>query len=52
MLESVDPLLVAYLPQDIRSTFFPFASVAALLLNLVIGYILASFGGRSIDCSL
>lgn len=47
MLESVDPMLVAYLPQDIRSTFFPFASVsiAALLLNLVIGYILASLIG-------
>lgn len=47
MLESVDPLLVAYLPKDIRSTFFPYASVslASLMLNLVIGYVLASLIG-------
>ncbi len=47
MLESVDPLLVAYLPKDIRSSFFPYASVslASLMLNLVIGYILASLIG-------
>ena len=47
MIESVDPLLVNFLPQDIRSTFFPYASVglASLLLNLIIGYILASLIG-------
>ncbi|MFK0571738.1 DUF4956 domain-containing protein [Endozoicomonas sp.] len=47
MLESVDPLLVAYLPKDIRSTFFPYASVglAALILNLMIGYVLSSLIG-------
>ena len=47
MLESVDPLLVAYLPKDIKSTLFPYASVslASLFLNLIIGYILASVIG-------
>ncbi|MGF1720795.1 DUF4956 domain-containing protein [Vibrio kyushuensis] len=46
-MEAVDPLLIAFLPKDIRSMFFPYASVqlAALLLNLIIGFIMASIIG-------
>ena len=47
MLESVDPLLISYLPQDIKSTLFPYASIslASLALNLLIGYALANLIG-------
>jgi hypothetical protein len=47
-MESIDPLLIAYLPKDIRSMFFPYASVelGALLLNLIIGYIIATIIGK------
>ncbi len=43
-MESVDPLLIAFLPKDIRSMFFPYASVQlwALLLNLILGFIISS----------
>ena len=46
-MESVDPLLIAFLPKDIRSMFFPYASVqlGALLLNLFLGFVLASIIG-------
>lgn len=46
-MESVDPLLIAFLPKDIRSMFFPYASVqlGALLLNLILGFVLASVIG-------
>ncbi|MBQ4860608.1 DUF4956 domain-containing protein [Pseudoalteromonas sp. MMG013] len=46
-MESVDPLLIAFLPKDIRSMFFPYASVqlGALLLNLLLGFVLASIIG-------
>ncbi len=47
-MESIDPLLIAYLPKDIRSMFFPHASVqlGALLLNLIVGYFLATIIGQ------
>ena len=47
MLETVDPLLISYLPKDIRTTFFPYATVgiAPLILNLAIGFVLSSFIG-------
>ncbi|NQY49981.1 MAG: DUF4956 domain-containing protein [Colwellia sp.] len=46
-MESVDPLLIAFLPKDIRSMFFPYASVQllALLINLLIGFVIASLIG-------
>jgi multisubunit Na+/H+ antiporter MnhE subunit len=46
-MESVDPMLIAFLPKDIRSMFFPFASVQllALLMNLLIGFAIASLIG-------
>lgn len=46
-MESIDPLLIAFLPKDIRSMFFPYASVqlGALLLNLLIGFGLATVIG-------
>ncbi|CAH0537329.1 DUF4956 domain-containing protein [Vibrio marisflavi] len=46
-METVDPLLIAFLPKDIRNMFFPFESVqlAALLLNLLIGFAMASLIG-------
>lgn len=47
-MESIDPLLIAYLPKDIRSMFFPHASIqlGALLLNLIVGYCLATIIGQ------
>lgn len=47
-MEPIDPLLIAYLPKDIRSMFFPYASVqlGALLLNLLIGYVMATIIGQ------
>lgn len=46
-MESVDPMLIAFLPKDIRSMFFPYASVqlVALFLNLIIGFVMASMIG-------
>jgi len=46
-MESVDPLLIAFLPKDIRSMFFPYASIQllALLMNLLIGFVIASLIG-------
>jgi uncharacterized membrane protein YhiD involved in acid resistance len=46
-METVDPLLIAFLPKDIRSMFFPYASVqlGALILNLLMGFIMASLIG-------
>lgn len=46
-MESIDPLLIAYLPKDIRAMFFPYASVqlGALFLNLILGFLLASIIG-------
>jgi multisubunit Na+/H+ antiporter MnhE subunit len=46
-MESVDPMLIAFLPKDVRSMFFPFASVQllALLMNLLIGFAIASLIG-------
>ncbi|TMO84349.1 DUF4956 domain-containing protein [Pseudoalteromonas spongiae] len=46
-MESVDPMLIAFLPKDIRNMFFPYASVqlAALVLNLLIGFVMASIIG-------
>ncbi len=43
-MESIDPLLIAYLPKDIRSMFFPYVSIqlGALMFNLLIGFGLAS----------
>lgn len=43
-MESVDPILMSYLPNDVRSMFLPYVSVelGALILNLVIGFIIAS----------
>ncbi len=42
-METVDPLLIAFLPKDIRSMFFPYASVqlVALLMNLLIGFMMS-----------
>ncbi len=47
-MEPIDPLLIAYLPKDIRSMFFPYASIqlSALLLNLLIGYVMATVIGK------
>lgn len=47
-MEPIDPLLIAYLPKDIRSMFFPYASVqlGALLLNLIIGFVIATVIGK------
>lgn len=46
-MESIDPMLIAFLPKDIRNMFFPYASVqlVALLLNLVLGFFIASIIG-------
>lgn len=46
-METVDPLLIAFLPKDIRSMFFPYASVqlGALLINLLLGFVMASVIG-------
>ena len=46
-MESIVPMLIAFLPKDIRSMFFPYASVqlVALLLNLVLGFFIASIIG-------
>lgn len=42
-METVDPMLVAFLPKDIRTMFFPYASVhlGALVLNLLIGFVMS-----------
>jgi len=47
-MEPIDPLLIAYLPKDVRSMFFPYASIqlGALLLNLIIGYLMATVIGK------
>jgi len=47
-MDSIDPLLIAFLPKDIRAMFFPYASVqlGALLLNLILGFLLASLIGH------
>ena len=46
-MESVDPLLIAFLPKDIRAMFFPYASVQllALLMNLLLGFGIACLIG-------
>lgn len=46
-MESVDPMLIAFLPKDVREMFFPYASVQllALLMNLIIGFVMASIIG-------
>ncbi|WP_372765877.1 DUF4956 domain-containing protein [Pseudoalteromonas sp.] len=46
-MESVDPMLIAFLPKDIRNMFFPYASVqlASLVFNLIIGFVMASIIG-------
>ncbi|CCQ10475.1 hypothetical protein PALB_13420 [Pseudoalteromonas luteoviolacea B = ATCC 29581] len=46
-MESIDPLLMAYLPKDVRAMLFPYASVqlGALFLNLLIGFGMASLIG-------
>lgn len=42
-MDSVDPMLIAFLPKDVREMFFPYASVqlGALVLNLLVGFALA-----------
>ena len=46
-MESVDPLLLTYLPKDVQSMLFPYATVQlpALVLNLFIGFVLATMIG-------
>lgn len=46
-MESVDPMLIAFLPKDVQTMFFPYASVQlmALLLNLIFGFIMACIIG-------
>lgn len=46
-MDSVDPLLLGFLPKDVRNMFFPYASVqlGSLLINLVLGFGLASLIG-------
>lgn len=43
-MESIDPFLIAFLPKEIQSMFFPFANVqlVSLLFNLILGFILAT----------
>ncbi|MCL1038559.1 DUF4956 domain-containing protein [Shewanella submarina] len=42
-METVDPVLTAFLPSDIRAMFLPYASVhlGALVLNLLTGFLMA-----------
>ncbi|MCD9469066.1 DUF4956 domain-containing protein [Photobacterium phosphoreum] len=46
-MDAIDPVLLTLLPQDIKNLFFPYASVQlwALLLNLLLGFLLASIIG-------
>ena len=46
-MDSIDPLLLGFLPKDVRNMFFPYASVqlGSLLINLILGFALASLIG-------